>query len=97
MGSVSAQKLWRVLRNVETVLAIELLCASQGMDFARILDRKKPLRAGHGTEAAYRTIRTHVPHLAKDRVLHTDIQKILDVILGGQVVAAVEREIGNLE
>ena len=38
MGSISAQKAWRVLKNTQTVLAIELLCASQGMDFARTLN-----------------------------------------------------------
>ncbi|HEY6953457.1 MAG TPA: histidine ammonia-lyase, partial [Bacteroidota bacterium] len=54
MGSVSAQKVWRVLKNVQTVLAIELLCAAQGLDFARHLGSRVPMKAGRGTEAAYR-------------------------------------------
>ena len=69
MGSISAQKAWRVLKNTQTVLAIELLCASQGMDFVRIWKERKPLKAGRGTEAAYQFVRRHIKHLHRDRVL----------------------------
>ena len=97
MGSISAQKAWRVLKNVQTVLAIELLCASQGMDFARTLKNKVPFNAGEGTEAAYQFIRKHIKHLTKDRVLYDDIQKALGLVLDGSILPAVEKRIGKLD
>ncbi len=97
MGSISAQKAWRVLKNTQTVLAIELLCACQGMDFARALKHSKPLKSGAGTEAAYRFVRKHIKHLERDRVLYDDIQKALGLIENGSVLNTVERRIGFLD
>ncbi|HTP13632.1 MAG TPA: histidine ammonia-lyase [Bacteroidota bacterium] len=96
MGSVSAQKLWRVVKNVQAVLAIELLCASQGLDFAGRMSSNGTLKPGKGTEAGYRCVRRAVPHLDDDRFLYRDIQKTLRVILDGTLVQAVERAIGPL-
>jgi histidine ammonia-lyase len=97
MGSISAQKAWRVLKNAQTVLAIELLCASQGMDFARTLNDGKPLKAGRGTEAAYQFVRMHIKHLNRDRVLYDDIQKALGLVLDGSILHEVEKRIGKLD
>jgi histidine ammonia-lyase len=97
MGSIGAQKVWRVLKNTQTVLAIELLCACQGMDFARALKSSKPLKSGAGTEAAYRFVRKHIKHLERDRVLYNDIQKALGLVENGSVLNAVERRIGFLD
>jgi histidine ammonia-lyase len=96
MGSIGAQKVWKVLQNAQTVLAIELLCASQGLDFARTLNGGKPLKSGRGTEAAHRAIRSHIAHLDDDRVLHTDIQRALKLVHEGTIIEAVERQIGAL-
>lgn len=97
MGSISAQKAWRVLKNAQTVIAIELLCASQGMDFARILNDRKPLKAGVGTEAAYQFIRRNIKHLNRDRVLYHDIQTALGIVLNGSILPEVEKHIGKLD
>jgi histidine ammonia-lyase len=97
MGSISAQKAWRVLKNTQTVLAIEVLCACQGMDFARTLKEKKPLKAGEGTEAAYQFVRKNIKHLHRDRVLYNDIQKALGLVLDGSILPAVEKRIGTLD
>ncbi len=96
MGSISAQKACRILKNVQTVIAIELLCACQGLDFARKPNGKKALKAGDGTEAAYRCFRKSVAHLDDDRVLYNDIQTALKLVSEGDVVDAVERIIGTL-
>ena len=90
MGSIAAQKCWRVLKNVQTVIAIELLTAAQGIDF------HAPLKCGKGTGAAYATIRKHVAHLDRDRVLHDDIQKTLALVLDSSILRAVEKSIGTL-
>ncbi len=90
MGSISAQKCWRVLRNTQTVIAIELLCAAQAIDF------HAPLQCGNGTGAAYRTIRSQIPHLDHDRVLYNDIQKSLELLLNGDILRTVIGAVGKL-
>jgi histidine ammonia-lyase len=96
MGSISAQKAWRVLKNVQTVLAIELLCACQGLDFARKLHDTKELTAGAGTEIAYQFIRKHIIHLEHDRIVHADIQTLLQLVMKASVQQQVEGTIGVL-
>jgi histidine ammonia-lyase len=97
MGSISAQKAWKVLSNAQTVLAIELLCAAQGLDFARTMNGTRPMHAGHGSEAAYRAVRKRIPHLQDDRVLHGDIQRALLLVQSGEIVRQVEQVIGRLD
>ena len=85
MGSISARKCFQILKNVQTVIAIEMLTASQGIEFL------KPLKCGLGTSAAYSAIRKHVPALKKDRVLYKDIDKILLMVKSGEILKAVEK------
>ena len=91
MGSISAQKCWRVLRNAQTVIAIELLCAAQAIDF------HAPLRCAKGTGTAHRTIRSSIPTLKRDRILYDDIQKALKLVLNRSVLDDVVKAIGKLE
>ncbi|GJQ21706.1 MAG: histidine ammonia-lyase [Bacteroidia bacterium] len=97
MGSISAQKAWRVLRNTQTVLAIELLCAAQGLDFARIYKGSTPLKAGAGVEAAYRTVRSVARPIVRDRVLHDDIERLQVLTRSDKLITAVERVTGILQ
>ncbi len=91
MGSISAQKAWRILHNVQQVIAIEMMVACQGIDFHR------PMKCGKGTEAAYRTVRRHIEHLEHDRVIYDDIQTSLSLLRSGAVLQAVEKSIGKLQ
>jgi histidine ammonia-lyase len=97
MGSISAQKAWRILKNAQTVIAIELLCACQGLDFARTMKPGKPLKAGHGTEAAFQFVRKHIQFLEKDRILYDEIQKALEIVTRGDILKNVEQKIGMLD
>ena len=90
MGSIAAQKCWHILKNAQTVIAIELLTAAQGIDF------HAPLKCGKGTNAAYKTIRKRIPHLEHDRVLHDDIQKAVELVKDGSVLDNVEQSVGKL-
>lgn len=90
MGTIAARKARTILENAETVLAIELLCAAQALDFLR------PLRGGSGTERAHQVIRDHVPHLAADREIHRDIGRCLELIRSGELVDEVEKAVGGL-
>ncbi|MBI5463700.1 MAG: histidine ammonia-lyase, partial [Ignavibacteriales bacterium] len=96
MGSISAQKAWKVLKNAQTVLAIELMCACQGLDFARSLGNGKLMKAGKGTEAAYAYVRSLIPRLRQDRVLHGDIQKLLPAIVTGVLLRKVDKAIDGV-
>jgi histidine ammonia-lyase len=90
MGTISARHAWKILQNVENVLAIEMICAAQGIDF----HAHSP---GAGTKAAFRTIRKYIQHMEKDRVLYGDIEKAKDLIVSGEIVSLVEEAIGPLE
>ena len=83
MGSIAARKCYQILKNVQTVIAIELICASQGVEFL------KPLKCGIGTFAAYNKIRSVVKPLGKDRELHTDIQKVLKIVRDDSLLKSV--------
>jgi len=85
MGSIAARKTWEILRNVELIVAIELLCAAQG------IDHRGASRAGKGTRAAHSLIRKKVPILKEDRVLSKDIETIVRFIRSGEMISAVER------
>ena len=77
MGMGSALKLKPILFNTEYILAIELLCAAQGVDFHR------PLQAGAGSRRTLRLIRRQVPRLDQDRVLAPDIERVRAILASG--------------
>lgn len=79
MGSIAARHARDVLRNVERVLCLELLCAGQGLDF-RIGRIGQP---GAGVAEAHRRLRQRVEHLGGDRDPGPDIQASLELITGG--------------
>ncbi|OGU35534.1 MAG: histidine ammonia-lyase [Ignavibacteria bacterium GWB2_35_6b] len=85
MGSISARKCFQILKNVQTVIAIEFMTAAQGVEFL------KPLKCGKGTDAAYKTIRKSVPPLKNDRIIYTDIQKILELLKSGELLKEIEK------
>jgi histidine ammonia-lyase len=90
MGSISATKLLEVVSNVETVLAIELMCAAQALDFIH------PLKAGLGVESAHAEVRRHLAFAEADRLFHQDIQTALNLVKSGSLVSATEQSSGRL-
>ena len=90
MGSVAAVKLFDVLRNVEHVLAIELMTAAQALDY------RAPLRPGRGVEAAHRLVREHVAHRERDDVFEDDIARCVELVQSGALVEAAESVAGAL-
>jgi histidine ammonia-lyase len=77
MGVGAALKLREAVGMVETVLALELLAAAQGLEFLR------PLRAGEGVEAAHAIIRERVAPLDGDRNLGPDIRALEAMVRSG--------------
>ncbi|MBW3594667.1 MAG: histidine ammonia-lyase [Actinobacteria bacterium] len=91
MGATAAQKARRVLANTRTVLAIEALTASQGLDL------RTPLQPAPATAAVRSTVRKVSAFVDEDRSLSSDIEAVADSIFDGSIVAAAEDEIGALD
>lgn len=85
MGGFAARKAVKVVEHVETVVAIELLAACQGIDFHR------PLRTTEPLEAVHALVRSVVPHYDKDRFMAPDIEAVVQLLRGGLVWDAVRR------
>jgi histidine ammonia-lyase len=90
MGATSALHLRDAVDRLEHVLAIEALCAAQGIDF------RAPLSPGRGVAAAHTAVRRRVPHLDADRPPAPDISAVRDAIRAGELLAhgAVEYDRG---
>ncbi len=82
MAMGAAWKLRRIVRNVQHVLAIELMCAMQGIDCRR------PLRSSAAVERAHARVRALVKTLTDDRVLGGDITALADAVARGEFVEA---------
>jgi histidine ammonia-lyase len=92
MGATAARQAEQILSHVETIVAIELLTAAQGVDFRRRLSEKN-LALGRGTAAAYELIRRNVPFNEEDSVLSTPINQIRTLVETGKIKLAVEEAI----
>lgn len=103
MGAIAARKARSILTNLRKVLAIELLCAAQGLDFRTSEVTKcsggskhKQAQPGPGIVAAHKLVRDHIPFLEEDRPLYVDMQKAEHLITSGQLLRTVESAIGAL-
>jgi histidine ammonia-lyase len=74
MGAISGRKSLQIVENLEKILAIELLCASQAFDFRR------PHRSSTILEECHAHIRTLIDHADHDRVFANDIATALEII-----------------
>ncbi|MDP9230038.1 MAG: aromatic amino acid lyase, partial [Bacteroidota bacterium] len=74
MGSISGRKLNQVLDNLEYILAIELLTASQAIEF------RKPLKSSEILEFAHEYVRKFVGFAEEDRIFADDVNKIKNII-----------------
>lgn len=77
MGMTAAFKFRQVVENAERLLAIELLCAAQGLEYR--LPLKPALRVGNAVAA----IRTIVRPLANDRVLSPELEALATAVREG--------------
>ena len=82
MGMAAAWKAQRILANAQLVVAAELLCAAQGLEFLR------PLRPGLGVDALYRKLRGLSPAvrpLDADRPPGPDLERLARAVAGGEL------------
>lgn len=71
MGANAATKTLKIVENLERILAIELMNASQALEFRR------PLQSSNFIEMFVKSFREEVPLVTEDRVLHYDIEKAI--------------------
>ncbi|ANO49218.1 histidine ammonia-lyase [Flavobacterium columnare] len=69
MGANAATKCLKIMENLERILAIELMNASQAIEFRR------PLQSSTFLESFLKLYREEVPLVKEDRILHYDIEK----------------------
>ncbi len=79
MGWGAARKLEQVVANSTRAVAVELMCACQG------IEARSPLRPAAGTAAVANLVRSVVPPLEGDRVIGADIEDVARLIESGAV------------
>ncbi len=90
MGWGAGRKLWQVLENSERVLAVEVLCAVQGLEY------RAPLRPSAANGAVRELVRELVPPLTEDRAVAGEIETLAGLVRDGRLVEVAERAAGEL-
>jgi len=85
MGAISGRKALHVIENVEKILAIELLTATQAFEF------RKPLKSGPLLEEIHQWVRSKVSFAEKDRVFADDIENGIEMIRSGEMIRLVDK------
>ncbi len=80
MGSIAGRKALRVVENLEKILAIELLCACQALDFRR------PLATTTVLEEIHQSVRERISHVTEDRIFSEDIATARQMLLEGFIL-----------
>jgi histidine ammonia-lyase len=81
MGSIGGRKLLKVIENTEKVLAIELVCAAQAIEFHR------PLTSSPAIEKVLSRVRQEIPFLEKDDLFYPHIEKSIEILKSGELLA----------
>jgi len=90
MGWHAGRKLRRAVDAFARVVAIEIMTAG------RAIDMRTPLKPSPGTEAALKVLRSKVQGPGTDRWLTPEIEATVEMVKSQALLAAVEREIGEL-
>lgn len=87
MGSIGGRKAIKVCTNLEKILAIELLCASQALEFQR------PLKSTPLLEKVLGNVRGKVAFAEKDRIFSNDINALTSLIQSTELLKITAPEI----
>ncbi len=90
MGTFAARKALEIIENVEHILAVELIAASQALDL------RAPLVPSRATGKVLSLVRGKIAHWKEDRLMHKDIDLARALIHSGQVVKTVTDILGKL-
>lgn len=90
MGTIAARKSNDVLFNTTNVIAMEILCACQGISLRGDSD------LGEATKLVYDLVRTKIPFLSEDRILYKDIDTIREMIEDDSILNAALEAVPSL-
>ena len=82
MGSISGRRALEICRNVEKILAIELMCAAQAYNFRK----KDGLKGSKVMEVVHSEIRRLVDFATEDRIFGDDIEKMVSLVRKGRLL-----------
>jgi histidine ammonia-lyase len=82
MGALAALKARTVVASAARVIATELVCACQGLEFHR------PLRTTPALERAVEDVRALVPRLVEDRSLAEELDRLAEALRTGELTLA---------
>jgi len=85
MGSIAGRKALRVLGNLEKILAIELLTATQAFEY------RKPLNSGILLEEVHKEVRKKVAFAKKDRVFADDIEQGIELVKNQTIIKRIKK------
>jgi len=95
MCTFSARKAAMVVNNTCAILAVELICAAQGIDLGtKILSA---FALGQGTARAFECLRTRVQATAEDHYQARDIQRMQALVQSGALLDAAGEAVGALD
>lgn len=94
MSTYSARKARQVIANVEAILGVEFILATQGIDLSA--PQLEGYALGRGTRAAYDRIRETIPMTREDVYQSEWMYAAQALVAAGDTVSAVENEIGSL-
>lgn len=94
MGATAARQAGQVLDHTETIVAIELLLAAQGIDFRRQALGGQA-RLGQGTAVVYDLVRQAVPFVDHDVALAPYIETVRQMVNAGIFKQAAEAAVGE--
>ncbi len=86
MGSISARKALKIVKNLENILAIELICAAQAFDF------RKPLISSKIIEDCHELIRNKIPHIVEDTILSKIIVLSKKIIQSSELLEITKKK-----
>tara|TARA_B100000497_G_C7330376_1_gene218819 strand:- start:80 stop:559 length:480 start_codon:yes stop_codon:yes gene_type:complete len=74
MGANAATQAYQIINNIKTILAIELLNASQALSL------RSPLKSSNFINSVLKSFRVEIPFIEEDKFLHDDIVKSINFI-----------------
>jgi histidine ammonia-lyase len=89
-GATAARQAEKIIEHTETIIAIELMAAAQGIDLRRKMTNSPKASLGKGTAVAYEMIREKIPFLENDVVLAPLIENVRQLVASGAIKEGVE-------
>lgn len=84
MAAHGARRLGQMLVNLERILGVELLCATQGLEF------RTPLSTSPALQGVMAQLRAKVPPLQEDRYTAPDIEAASGLISRGEIARGTD-------